>query len=122
MHVLMDFSQFEQTNDFESVIVADAGGQLAWEPMMAERFAEFEYENVDGEKWAMRWHPAGWQSKVVIDPRISFGAPIVEGLPTWVIRGRHEAREGIDEIEDDFGISRQAIIDGLRFEGIRVAA
>ena len=122
LHLLMDFGQFEQTDDFDKIVLGDIGGQLAWGPMMEHKFAEFDYESLGNENWALRWHPAGRRSKVVIDPRISFGAPTVEGLPTWVIRGRWKAEEGVDEIIEDFGISRDAVVDGLRFEGIDVAA
>ena len=120
-HLLMDFDQFEQSDDFR-VVVADRGGQLAWEDLIEDKFAEFNYEMVGEENWALRWHPVGRLSKVVIDPRISFGAPMVEGLPTWVIKGRWKAQEDVDEIVDDFGITRAAVIDGLRFEGIEAAA
>ena len=121
-HLLMDLDQFEHTDDFAKVVVADAGGQVAWARMMADKFAEFDYERLGDENWALRWHPAGRQSKVVIDPRISFGAPMVEGLPTWVIRGRWRAREEIEEIMEDFDVSREAIIHALRFEDIDIAA
>ena len=120
-HLLMDLDQFEHSDDF-MVVVADQGGQLAWEELVADKFAEFTYEPVGSEKWALRWHPAGRHSKVVIDPRISFGAPIVEGLPTWVIKGRWDAQESVEEIIEDFEITREAVLDGLRFEGIEAAA
>ena len=120
-HILMEFDQFEASNAFQ-VVLADRGGQLTWQDMMLNKFAEFDYEEVGEENWALRWHPVGRDSKVVVDPRISFGAPIVEGLPTWVLRGRWKANEEIEEIIEDFGISREAVIDGLRFEGIEVAA
>ncbi|MFH1140798.1 MAG: hypothetical protein V1724_03810, partial [Chloroflexota bacterium] len=85
--MLLEFSQFEPDFDPRRVIVADAGGQLGWEQMMAERFAEFDYEY----DLAMVWHVAGRSSLVRIDPRIAFGAPIVGGIPTWVLKGRWKA-------------------------------
>ena len=108
VHLLMDCAQFEDTDDFK-VIIADQGGQLGWQDMMLEKFAEFDYDSIGDDSWALRWHPAGRQSKVLIDPRISFGVPIVEGLPTWVLKGRWNAKEDVDEITDDFGISREAV-------------
>ena len=115
--VLMDYKQFDPNSEFDQLIVADTYGQLGWTDLLGEKFAEFDYE----QELALRWHPAGRLSKVVIDPRIAFGAPMVEGLPTWVIRGRWQAQEEVDEIMEDFGISREAIIDGLLFEGIEIA-
>ena len=63
--------------NFEKIVVASSGGQLAWSELIASEFSEFEYEY----DLAMRWHPAGPESKIIIDPRISFGVPVVSGLP-----------------------------------------
>lgn len=116
MYVLMDFQQFAPDSAFDQVIVADAQGQLAWEHLLGDKFAEFDYEY----EIALRWHPAGRESRVVIDPRISFGAPAVNGLPTWAIKGRYIAGEEIDEIVEDFGLSRRAVSDALKFEGVKI--
>ena len=42
---------------------------------------------------------------MLIDPRISFGAPMIKGVPTWVLKGRHEAGESIGDIRDDFSLT-----------------
>jgi uncharacterized protein (DUF433 family) len=118
----MEFSQFEKTDDFERVIVTDAGGQLGWEPMMADKFAEFDYEQFGDKYWALRWYPAGRSSPVLIDPKIAFGAPTVRGIPTWVLRGRWEAGESLEDIEEDFGIEQPDARQGLEFEGVKIAA
>ncbi len=129
MHILMDFDQASSDDPFAQfismdqsdrspgeryVVAADLYGQLAWEVLMGNKFAEFDYEY----ELALVWHPAGMESLVVIDPRNSFGAPTVEGLPTWVIKGRYIAGELMDEIVEDFDVSERAIVDGLMFERI----
>jgi uncharacterized protein (DUF433 family) len=116
-HVLLDLQQFEGDKDL-SLIVADKGGQLAWGQVMEDRLFEFDYEN----DLALKWHLAGRKSLVVIDPRIAFGAPTVSGLPTWVLRGRYDAGESIDDIKEDFLLNETAIKDGLKFEGITIAS
>ncbi len=113
-HILMEYMKFEQTYDFNRVIATDKHGQLAWESLMGNKFAEFDYE----DELAMRWHPAGQQSLVLVDPRISFGAPMVSGIPTWVLRGRWKAGETFEEIREEFGLAPEAVRDGLYFEGI----
>ncbi len=99
------------------VIVADAGGQLGWEGMMADRLAEFDYEY----DLALVWHVAGRASPVKIDPRLSFGAPTVSGVPTWILKGRWDAGESLNDIVDDFGVDRDVVIRGLQFEKIPVS-
>jgi uncharacterized protein (DUF433 family) len=118
-HVLLDLEQFEGEGDEDlRLIVADKGGQLAWERVMEDRLLEFDYEH----QLALKWHLAGRSSLVLIDPRISFGAPTVRGLPTWVLKGRIEAGESIEDIREDFSIDEVAIKDGLAFEGITIAS
>jgi len=112
-HVLLDLSQFELDEDMK-LVVADRGGQLAWEQVMEDRLLEFDYEY----ELVLKWHLAGRQSLVVIDPRVAFGAPTVSGLPTWILKGRFNAGESINDIKEDFNISENAIIDGLKFEGV----
>lgn len=101
-----------------SLVVGDAHGQIAWQEMIGARFAEFDYE----EDLALTWHVRGRDNPVVIDPRVSFGAPTVRGLPTWVLKGRWKAGESISDIEDDFGLEEEEITHGLGFEGIQLAA
>ena len=112
LHILMEYHQFDPSAKLDWAVVADEYGQLGWTDLMGHRFAEFDYEY----EIAIRWHLAGRGSSVVIDPRIAFGAPAVSGLPTWVIRGRHEAGEAPEEIADDFDIEEAAVREALNFE------
>ena len=52
VHLLMDFAQFKDTDDFK-VIIADRGGQLGWQDMMLEKFAEFDYDSIGDDRWAL---------------------------------------------------------------------
>jgi uncharacterized protein (DUF433 family) len=93
----------------------DQQGQLAWSAIIG-RLDEFEYE---GHNIVIRWHVGGPSSTVVIDPRVSFGAPMVDGgIPTWAIKGRWDAGEQLDEIATDFSIRKADVVDALTFEGI----
>lgn len=122
MHLLMELTESDPGFNPLGKTLADKAGQLAWEPLLSDRFAQFEYEPVGHDSTedllAMRWHVGGADSRVVIDPRVSFGAPVASGLPTWVIKGRFQAQESIAEIVEEFGIEEGAVKDALRFEGI----
>lgn len=111
----MDYAQFEASAGDKTLLAASQGGQLAWSDIIG-RLQEFDYENEDG--LAIRWHLAGRDESVIIDPRIQFGAPSVEGVATWAFKGRWEAGEDIDEMADDFGIANVDVLAALRFEGI----
>lgn len=113
--LLMDYEQVVGAKGKGTLLRPDQGGQLAWDAVIGRRLKEFEY--VDGGV-AIRWHLAGPKSPVVIDPRISFGAPTVSGTPTWIVRGRWEAGETIDDIAKDFDLNRTQVKKALAFEGV----
>jgi uncharacterized protein (DUF433 family) len=118
VHVLMEAGSVDP--DFRELIAADEAGQMAWERVLLERFEQFDYE----EDLAVRWHLRGRDVPILIDPRISFGAPVLEGtgIPTWVLKGRFEAGETLEEIEHDFGVAEHDLRHALEFEGVELAA
>jgi uncharacterized protein (DUF433 family) len=111
----MDYAQFEASAGDQALLAASQGGQLAWSDIIG-RLHEFDYENERG--LAVRWHVAGRNENVIIDPRIQFGAPSVEGVATWAFKGRWDAGENVGEIADDFGVANSDVIAALRFEGV----
>lgn len=116
-HVLLDLRDIEGETEYNKLIFADKAGQEAWQTMVGDRFAEFDYEH----GLALVWHVAGRHSPIIIDPRIAFGTPTIDGIATWIIKGRIEANEGISEIKDDFGLTEEQIKYALEFEGVPIA-
>ena len=51
---------------------------------------------------------------------IAFGAPMVRGIATWVLKGRWKAGESIEDIKEDFTLGEDEIKQGLQFEDIRI--
>lgn len=111
----MDYAQFEASAGDKTLLAASQGGQLAWSDIIG-RLHEFDYEN--DRDLAIRWHVAGRDQNVIIDPKIQFGAPSVEGVATWAFKGRWEAGEDLDDIAEDFGLPNSDVLAALRFEGI----
>ncbi|WP_448502816.1 DUF433 domain-containing protein [Sphingomonas sp.] len=100
------------------LLIGNKRGQLAWNHIIGDRFKEFKYE--DG--LATRWHVAGVDSDIVIDPRVRFGAPSVSGVPTWAVKGRWEAGESLEDIADDFSLLEAQVSAALKFEGVDTSA
>jgi uncharacterized protein (DUF433 family) len=98
----------------KKLVKVNRGGQIAWADVVEMKFTEFEYDN----DIAVKWHVAGKGSPILIDPRISFGAPMVNGVATWAIKGRWEAGESIDDIAEDFSLAPAEVGHALKFEGI----
>ena len=88
-------------------------GQIAWEHIR-DVLRDLDYD----DDVAARWWPAGHETPIVIDPRVSFGRPYVasKGISTDAIRSRFLARESIDDIVDDFDLTAQEVEAALRFE------
>ena len=116
--VLLDLRELNGTGPTGHLVAADDHGQIGWQELVADRFSQFDYE----QDIALVWHVAGRESPVKIDPRMSFGTPTVRGLPTWVLKDRHEAGESVPSISEDYGLSEEDIRHGLDFEGVESAS
>ncbi|MYE54659.1 MAG: DUF433 domain-containing protein [Chloroflexi bacterium] len=96
------------------VVLPETSGRYSQDDWVAEWFSRFDYEY----EVVARWRLKGNESQVVIDPRVSFGAPTAAGIPTRVIAGRCEAGETPNDIASDFAISEAAVWDALYFENL----
>lgn len=108
------FTEVKESGRTKLLKVTQAG-QLAWQEIVGPVLQEFEYEH---EGVAIRWHVAGPSSPIIIDPRLSFGAPTVKGVPTWILKGRFDAGENDSAIAEDFGIDVKSVREALKFEGV----
>ena len=115
-HVLLDLRNIEGDTFVGSLVAADQYGQIGWRDIISDRFHQFDYEG----GIALVWHPRDRNNPVSIDPRVSFGAPTVSGIPTWTLKGRWDAGESISEIQEDFRLSASDIRYALRFEGVEL--
>jgi uncharacterized protein (DUF433 family)/DNA-binding transcriptional MerR regulator len=114
-HLLIDYQDVAGEMGRGKHLVADQRGQLEWDEIVGPLLKEFDYEH---EGVVIRWHVAGLSSPIIIDPRISFGAPTVRGVPTWVIKGRRDAGESDSDIAEDFGMEKGEVREALKFEGV----
>ncbi len=112
--VLLDLRNVEGDSALGRLVAADSYGQLAWKEVVSDRFHQFDYDN----GIALIWHLDGRRSPVVIDPRVSFGAPTVKGIATWAMKGRWDAGEGLSDICEDFGLGEDEVRYALLFEGV----
>jgi uncharacterized protein (DUF433 family) len=55
---------------------------------------------------------------VMIDPRVSFGRPVLvgTGIPTAVLLARKEAGESIEEIAEDYGCETSQVAQAIAWE------
>ena len=63
-------------------------------------------------------HGAATKGDIVIDPRISFGRPVLDGfgVRTSILAERFQAGDSIDALAHDYGLPPEAIENALRCE------
>ncbi|MBW3564896.1 MAG: DUF433 domain-containing protein [Acidobacteria bacterium] len=98
-------------------------GQAGMKEILARFLSRVERD--PGEVLASRFYPfvrAGCElsepKAVMIDPRISFGRPVIRGtgVPTAIVAERFKAGESFAELSDDYGIEQAMIEDAIRCE------
>lgn len=106
-----------------SLVSLDQLGQLGI-PEIIEQFGkEIWFSKETGI--ALRWYPMEQGHDVVLDPRRSFGIPIVDsaGIKTEVIYDLFRAENrNVAVVCDWFGISNAQVLDAVRFEESLIAA
>jgi len=115
--LFMDYDQIVKSEK-DKLLNVSQRGQLAWTEILDRRLQEFEYDREIGT--VLRWKVAGLDSPIIIDPRIAFGSPHVGGIPTWVLRDRWKAGEGIGDIAEDYELTDDLVKAALRFERVEV--
>jgi uncharacterized protein (DUF433 family) len=70
-----------------------------------------------------RWWPIGRDRAVVIDPRRSFGAPIVTkgGIPTKILNSAVNAEKSIEFVAKWYGVEVNEVKDAVQFESKQAA-
>lgn len=75
----------------------------------------------ENDQSALRVHPRGHQSPVVIDPVRQFGEPVIRSVTTRIIAEQFQAGESTSRIADIYELSVQDVEEALRFESAQVA-
>lgn len=114
--LFLGYEQLRKPSDRDKLLSLNESGQLAWTEVLSQRLQEFEYDADRGQ--VLSWRVAGVNSPVLIDPRVSFGAPQVQGIATWVLRERWNSGENIHDIGADYDIEPRLVQAALRFEGV----
>ena len=90
--------------------------QGALREVLEDSLREISYATTTG--LANRWYVAGRDGGVVIDPRISFGAPVVENanVPTHIIRDQARVTPDEHRLASWFALEVGQVRNALRYE------
>ena len=105
----------------EALLELGANGQTSFEKMLEPFCIRLDFDA--DTRMAMRYHPAGKDKPIVVDPARSFGRPIIAGtsVATESIAALIRGGETIEDVAGDFGLAPEIISEAWRFEN-RMAA
>jgi uncharacterized protein (DUF433 family) len=106
---------------YGELIELSASGQLAMRQLLEEHLKRVEW---DEWQFPVRLYPflsveaTSAQKPIAIDPNIAFGRPVVirAGVSTAAIAERIDARETVEELAADYGLSASEIEQAVLFE------
>jgi uncharacterized protein (DUF433 family) len=77
------------------------------------------YDGLEFEKdQPARWHPLKNSKRVVIDPAIAFGQPIVhpEGVPTLLLALAFRVEKSVDRVASWYDVPKRSVRDALNYQ------
>lgn len=106
---------------FGELVDLSAQGQLAMRELLQAHLSRIVH---DSTGFALRLFPFSRGERVeapcvvVVDPRIAFGRPVIDGtsVRTEVIASRLKAGESIQTLADDYGVGADRIEEAIRYE------
>ncbi len=89
------YAALTEADDGESLVQLTGSGQHVMGEIVKPYLGQLEFDPLEVPT---RWWPMGREGRVVVDPAVSFGQPIVAeaGIPTRVLAEALEAEEGYD--------------------------
>jgi len=94
-----------------------SGGQWVIAPIIKDLATEIKFHGATG--FAERWYPLGPRAHVIVDPRISFGAPTVldRGIETANVFDLYLAeRNRVDAVCSWLKLKPAEVEDAVQFE------
>jgi uncharacterized protein (DUF433 family) len=108
------FMEFQEKND-EVTLWDMRDVQRVFERIIRPFLKDIEFDN---SRVPLRWWPRGKGHQVALDPRRSFGQPIIfrEGIPTQVLARSVRANDSLAEVARWFEIKSASVREAVEFE------
>jgi uncharacterized protein (DUF433 family) len=96
--------------------MSSGGEQTAMREALAGYLREMDFDRAGD---SLRWYPLGRNKPVVLDPYVSFGAPVVDGtgVRTETLDAMRRAGEDIDSVAWWHGLEPYQVDAAVEFEG-----
>lgn len=106
--------EFQEKND-EITLWDMRDVQRVFDRIIRPFLKDLEFDN---SKVPFRWWPRGRGHQVALDPKRSFGQPIIfrEGIPTQVLARSAKANDSVEEVARWFEINIKSVREAVEFE------
>lgn len=109
---------------YGQLVAVSKDGQLAMRAIMMDslRHVRRDSQGMPSKLYLFTAPAAKPAAEIAIDPRIAFGNPVLDGtgISTAILAQRYKAGDSIDELAEDFGLSRDAVEQAIRYEVVPV--
>lgn len=111
------FARVLDEQERERILHLDRSGQFVFKGVIEPLLRELEYTD-EGRDGVVRWWPLGRDRRVVLDPRVAFGAPVTrdEGVPTESLYRGWLAERDMERVAEWYAVSIDAVRDAVAFE------
>jgi uncharacterized protein (DUF433 family) len=108
------FMEFQEKND-EVTLWDMQNVQRVFDLIIRPFLKDIEFDN---SRVPLRWWPRGKSHQVALDPRRSFGQPIIfrEGIPTQILARSARANDSVEEVARWFEINSKSVREAVDFE------
>jgi uncharacterized protein (DUF433 family) len=121
------YALLEETHGGESLVRLEGHGQHALREVVQPYLGQLEFDPMDVPT---RWWPLGKEGRVVVDPHVSFGEPIIAeiGVPTRTLADAFQAEQAYDgeraleRVAWLYKVPPRHVQTATRFEEWRLAA
>lgn len=109
------YALLEREDQGELLIELKGAGQISMWPALHQYLRQLEF-NLD--QLAERWYPAGRASPIVVDPDVSFGAPVIKGtrVQTAVIAELYQGEDSVEELAWLYDLEPAQITAAIEYE------
>jgi uncharacterized protein (DUF433 family) len=109
------YALLDREDEGHLLIELKGAGQIAMWPALQRYLHQLDF---DVDQLAERWYPAGRATPIVVDPRISFGAPVIAGtrLETAAIAELYQGDESVEELAWLYDLEPAQVQAAVEFE------
>ena len=116
------FTHLSKQGSSPSLVQLGSAGQALFAQLVEKHLVNIAFDPVS--KLAMKWWPLGRGSLVILDPTITFGAPVLEGtgIRTLNLYNAWKAEGSAKRVARWFEVEERLVIEAVRFEESKIAA